>query len=133
MNKIFLKSMVIGLIAISLNAMSLNAISAPLSQSEITHLFSAKTAACIKSKDQSSCKTYMGDDGRVKRFTENTGKTRLGTWHASADNRLCIRWENKTKDLCFDINKNEDNTYNLDRKGKTKSVITGFVAGDTLK
>lgn len=128
MNKILLKTIVLGSVVLSFNTYA-----APLSQSEISNLFSAKTAGCIKTKDQSTCKTYMGKDGSVKRFTENTGKTRLGTWHASADNQLCIRWANKVKDLCFDINKNEDNTYNLDRKGKTKSVITGFTAGNVLK
>ena len=101
MNKTLLKIIILGS-----SVLSFNTFAEPLSQTEISNLFSAKTAGCIKTKDKSICQTYMGDDGSVKRFTENTGKTRLGTGHASANNQLCIRWEGKSKDLCFDINKN---------------------------
>jgi len=118
-------------IALSCALFSVNASADALSSAEITALFAGNTAACIKTKDDSKCETFMGAEGSVKRLTHSDGKTRLGTWHAT-DNQLCILWANKTKDLCFDIHKNADNSYNLDRKGKTKSVISGFVKGDTL-
>lgn len=128
MNNLLLKS-----ILLSSTLLSFNTMASPLTKLELNDLFASKTASCIKTKDQSTCLTYMGFDGSVKRLTHKDGKTRLGSWYSSEDNQLCIRWANKNKALCFDVIKNEDNTYNLDRKGKTKSVITGFKAGNLLK
>ncbi len=119
-------------IALSCALIFTNASADALSSAEITALFTGNTANCIKTKDQTICETYMGADGNLKRLTHSNGKTRLGTWHAT-DNQLCILWANKTKDVCFDIHKNADNNYNLDRKGKTRSIITGVTAGNTLK
>ena len=102
-----------------------------LSSQEITALFSGRTAECIKTKDNSTCDTFMSKQGDVKRHTHKDNKLRLGKWYADDNNQLCIQWQGKTKALCFTVNKNIDRTYNLDRKGKTKSTITGLSAGDT--
>lgn len=112
-------------------AVSLNVQAAALSGDDITSLFSGKTASCIKSKDQSTCLTFMSSDGKVKRLTNADGKTRLGTWNVT-NNQLCILWAKKKKDLCFDVVKQNDTEYLLNRKGKTKSIINGFSDGDTI-
>jgi len=111
---------------------SFNAQASALNTADITQLFSGKTAGCVKSKDQSICLTYMSTDGKVKRLTHSDGKTRLGTWEAVKD-KLCIQWTGKSKAICFDVVKKNDNEYLLNKKGKTKSVITGFTDGDTIK
>jgi len=112
-------------------AVSLNVQAAALSGDDITSLFSGKTTSCIKSKDQSTCLTFMSSDGKVKRLTNADGETRLGTWNVM-NNQLCILWDKKKKDLCFDVVKQNDREYLLNRKGKTKSIINGFSDGDTI-
>jgi len=104
-----------------------------LSKWEIILLFSGKTADCIKTKDKSTCVTFMGNNGEVTRLTHKDKKLRQGKWHADSDNHLCIKWQGKSKDLCFTVHSNEDGTYNLNKKGKTKSIISGFTTGDTTK
>jgi len=102
-----------------------------LSNAEIKALFAGKTSQCIKSKDFSTCDTYMGNDGKVKRFTHKDGKLKLGAWHANAD-KLCIKWRGKKSDLCFIVIENSNGTHRLVRRNKTKSVISGFIAGDSI-
>lgn len=101
-----------------------------LDQMQIKNLFGGYTASCLKTKDGSGCKTYMSTSGDVKRFMLDSNKTRTGTWHASSDNQLCIRWAGKTKDLCFVVKANEGKGYSLVRKGKVKSTIDAFERGD---
>jgi len=102
-----------------------------LSSEEITALFAGRTAECIKTKDNSTCDTFMNKQGDVKRHTHNDNKVRLGKWHADDSDQLCIHWQGKSKATCFTVMKNIDRTHNLNRKGKTKSIITGLSAGDT--
>ena len=103
-----------------------------LSSEEIKTLFAGNTSQCIKSKDFSTCDTYMGNDGEVKRFTHKDGKLKLGTWHASVDDKLCIKWQGKKSDHCFIVIENSNGTHRLVKRNKTKSVITGFTTGDTI-
>ena len=103
-----------------------------LSGQEIQSVFAGRTANCIKTKDDSLCNTFMSRDGKVTRHTMKDNKIRPGTWHASKGDQLCIRWKGKKKDSCFDIMSNGNGTYNLDKKGKTKSIITGLDAGNTI-
>ncbi len=100
-----------------------------LNSTEIIQAFSGNTSACIKEKDQTTCSTYMGERGQVKRHMHDSGKQRLGKWHA-AGHQLCILWEGKTRDLCFDIFKLENGHVQLIRKGKLKSTVTEFKPGD---
>lgn len=113
-----------------LTSMSLSVSAAEkLNSTEIIQTFSGNTSACIKEKDQSTCSTYMGEQGQVKRHMHDSGKQRLGKWHA-AGHQLCIMWQGKSKDLCFDIVKLENGHVQLIRKGKLKSTVTGFQYGD---
>jgi len=103
-----------------------------LSSEEIKTLFAGQTSQCIKSKDFSTCDTYMGNDGEVKRFTHKDSKLKLGTWRTSTDDKLCIKWQGKKKELCFIVIENSNGTHRLVKRKKTKSVITGFTTGDTI-
>ncbi len=100
-----------------------------LNSTQIIKAFSGKTAECVKTKDKSTCSTYMSERGQVKRHMRQSGKQRTGKWHA-AGHQLCILWSGKSKDLCFDIQKQGNGDLHLVRKGKVKSVITGFKNGD---
>jgi|GEM_PF-3665278 len=102
-----------------------------LSSEEIQAIFAGKTSLCIKSKDFSTCDTFMGTDGKVRRLTHKDGKLKLGAWHANVDNKLCIKWQGKKCDICFLVIENSNGTHRLVRRNKTKSVITGFITGDT--
>jgi hypothetical protein len=102
-----------------------------LSSEDIKTLFSGKTSECIKSKDFSICDTYMGNDGKLKRFTHKDGKLKLGTWRVNAD-KLCIKWQGKKSDICFLVIENSNGTHRLVRRNKTKAVVSGFIAGDSI-
>ena len=108
------------------------AVSDELNSEEIRTLFAGKTAKCIKTKDFSTCDTYMGEDGSVKRLTFKDGKIRLGTWEANNKNQLCITWEGRKRALCFIVIENRNGTHRLVKRNKTKSVIAGFEDGDTI-
>ena len=95
-------------------------------------LFAGKTAQCIKSKDFSTCDTYMGEDGEVKRFTHKDSKLKTGTWDTNDKNQLCITWKGKKRAQCFIVIENSNGTHRLVKRNKTKSVIAGFTEGNTL-
>ena len=101
-----------------------------LNSTQIIEVFSGRTSLCIKEKDQSGCSTFMSERGRVKRFTYKDKKQKTGKWHA-AGHQLCILWDGKTRELCFDIYETPKGEYQLFKKGKLKATVTGFEAGDT--
>lgn len=100
-----------------------------LNSTEIIEAFSGKTSMCVKARDQSTCVTYMGDDGQVKRLTHNDNIRKTGKWHA-AGHQLCITWTGKTRALCFDIYRDESGDFLLIRKGKLKATVKEFRDGD---
>lgn len=121
---------ILKVISVALVVFPMNVIGAEkLNSTEIIQAFSGKTSQCIKEKDKSTCSTYLGERGLVKRHMHDSGKQRLGKWHA-AGHQLCILWKGKSKELCFDIMKQDNGDLHLIKKGKLKSVVTGFKPGD---
>ena len=101
-----------------------------LNSTQILQLFSGHTAKCQKSKDQSTCNTFMGDRGQVKRLNHYDNKRKTGKWHA-AGHQLCIHWAGKKRESCFDVYQNADDSIQLFWKDKLKATIIGFDEGNT--
>lgn len=99
---------------------------------EVKLFFNGRTADCIKTKDDSTCATFFAKDGEVKRITHNDGKQRVGKWWVSDEGNLCVHWNGKKKPLCFVIKDPRDGTFQLVRKGKLKSIVTGAQPGNSL-
>ena len=99
---------------------------------EITLFFEGRTADCIKTKDNSTCATYFGEDGSVERYTYAAGQWRSGKWWIDAEERLVVQWEGRTKGLHFDVFDRGDGSWELVKGGKTVSVVAGVQPGNTL-
>lgn len=102
-----------------------------LTAGDIKPLISGKTTACLKTRDDSTCSTWFSEDGVVKRKMDADGKRKDGRWFVDDSDRLCILWDGKTKPLCLVVTRNDDQTYDLAKKGRHVSTITKFHAGNT--
>ena len=105
---------------------------AQVSGHEITSFLSGKTANCIKTSDESTCDTFFGKDGTIKRFTPDNGKTKTGKWWVDADGMLNVQFTGKKKPLVFKVVDPRDGTWKLLKGGSLKSLITGATPGDKL-
>lgn len=100
---------------------------------EISTFLTGKTASCVKTHDNSTCDTYFAQDGAIKRFTPDNGKTRTGKWWVDDKDMLHVQWTGKKKSLAFDVMDPRDGTWKLLKRGKLKSLITGATPGDQIK
>lgn len=105
--------------------------SEPLGRQEIIDLVREKTTECRKEKDQSMCSNFFTEKGVIKRIMHEDGKRRDGRWFMDDQTRLCILWDGKIKPLCFKVFKQADGSYNLIKKGKHITTITGVEDGNT--
>lgn len=125
----------IGLISaatlILLSTMVLAADQQPLDRKAIIDLVRGKTVECIKEKDQALCSNYFTPKGVVTRMMHADGKRKVGRWFLDDQERLCILWDGKIKPLCFTVYALEDGRYNLIKKGKHITTITGVEDGNT--
>lgn len=103
----------------------------PLARQEIIDLVREKTTECRKEKDQSMCSNYFTRKGVIKRIMHADGKRKDGRWFLDDQTRLCILWDGKIKPLCFTVFRQADGNYDLIRKGKHITTITGVEDGNT--
>ena len=103
----------------------------PLARKEIIELVRGKTTECRKEKDQSMCSNYFSEKGVIKRVMHADGKRKDGRWFIDDQTRLCILWDGKIKPLCFAVFEQADGSYNLIKKGKHITTITGVEDGNT--
>ena len=104
----------------------------PVNGYELKTFLNGKTAKCIKTSDNSTCDTYFADDGSIKRYTPSDGKTRQGKWWVDADGMLNVQWTGKKKPLKFSVVDTGEGHWQLLRRGKIKSLITGAQPGDHI-
>ena len=119
-------------LALAMLAGSAVAEPAPVGAYEIKLFLTGRTADCVKSSDDSTCDTYFGADGSVKRFTYEDRKLRLGKWWVDEEDHLCVQWEGKDKPLRFDVVDTGEGTWKLVKGGRVKADILGAQPGDTL-
>lgn len=105
--------------------------STQLTGDEVTALFTDKTQHCDQVGKDKTCKTYNAADGRVTRIMDADGVRRDGNWWVSDKGEYCLRWDEKKKDLCFTVFKQEDGSYHLFKKGKHKAIITKLLDGNS--
>jgi hypothetical protein len=103
----------------------------PLGRQEIIDLVRGNTTECRKEKDQSMCSNYFTKEGVIKRVMHADGKRKDGRWFLDDQTRLCILWDGKIKPLCFSVFEQADGNYNLIKKGKHITTITGIEDGNT--
>ena len=79
-------------------------------------------------------KTFYGSDGRVQSQSDS-GKTHSGKWWIEeGSNKRCVRWDNKPKDLCHFLERNNDGSYTLihGKKGNKLVEISTTMDGNQL-
>jgi len=103
----------------------------PLGRKAIIELVREKTVECVKEKDQALCSNYFTSKGVVTRMMHADGKRKVGRWFLDDQARLCILWDGKIKPLCFVVYAQPDGRYNLIKKGKHITTITGTEDGNT--
>jgi hypothetical protein len=116
-------------LAVAANADEAAAI--PLDRDEIIELVSEKTTECRKEKDGSLCSNYFSEDGVIKRVMHDDDARRDGRWFIDDEERLCILWDGKIKPLCFAVFEQDDGSFNLIRREKHITTITGVEDGNT--
>lgn len=104
-----------------------------LSGDEVKALFTDRTQYCLQEGKDKTCKTYNAPDGKVTRIMDADGARREGIWWVNEEQAYCVRWDGKTKDLCFAVFKQDDGTYHLWKGGKHKATITKFMDGNVEK
>lgn len=104
----------------------------PVGAFEIKLFFNGRTADCIKTKDDSTCDTYFGEDGRVQRYTHDDGKLREGRWWIDDQEQLVVQWDGRKRELHFQIFDRGDGTWELVKRGKVVSIVAGSQPGNTL-
>ena len=114
-----------------LSAAALAADTEPLGRKAITDLVRGKTVECVKEKDQALCSNYFTPKGVVTRMMHADGKRKVGRWFLDDQARLCILWDGKIKPLCFVVYGQPDGSYNLIKRGKHITTITGVEEGNT--
>jgi len=100
---------------------------------EVKLFLNGKTANCIKTKDNSTCDTYFAEDGSLKRFTPDDGKTKTGTWWVDEEGLLNVQWTGRSRSMRFNVMDPRDGTWQLVKGGKLMSLISGVRPGDQLK
>ena len=103
----------------------------PLGRKDIIDLVRGKTTECRKEKDQAMCSNWFSEKGVIKRVMHADGKRKDGRWFVDDQTRLCILWDGKIKPLCFFLFAQPDGSYNLIKKGKHITTITGTADGNT--
>jgi len=103
----------------------------PLDRKDIIDLVRGKTTECRKEKDQAMCSNWFSEKGVIKRIMAADGKRRDGRWFVDDQTRLCILWDGKIKPLCFTVFAQPEGSYNLIKKGKHITTITGVEDGNT--
>lgn len=103
----------------------------PLDRQEIIDLVMGKTVECRKERDQSLCSNYFTEQGVVTRIMHADGIRKVGRWFLDDQARLCILWDGKIKALCFSVYEQPDGSYNLIKKGRHITTITGVEDGNT--
>ena len=101
---------------------------------ELKDLVNDKTVDCRKEKDKSTCVNYFSAEGVLIQVRDN-GDRKDGRWFLDDSDRLCILWNGKIKPLCFVVTENDEDGYNMIRKGKHKSTMLKITDGnrDDLK
>lgn len=102
-----------------------------MGRQDIIDLVSEKTVECRKEKDQALCSNYFTHKGVVTRIMHADDKRKVGRWFLDDKTRLCILWDGKIKPLCFKVFAQPDGSYNLIKKGKHITTITGVEDGNT--
>ena len=102
-----------------------------LARGDIIQLLRGNTTECRKEKDQSMCSNYFTAKGVIKRIMHDDGKRRDGRWFIDDQSRLCILWDGKLKPLCFKVYAQPDGSYNLIKKGRHITTITGVEDGNS--
>ena len=101
---------------------------------ELKELVKDKTVDCRKEKDKSTCVNYFSPEGVLIQVRDN-GDRKDGRWFLDDSDRLCILWNGKIKPLCFIVTENDEDGYNMIKKGKHKSTMLKISDGnrDDLK
>ena len=103
----------------------------PLGRKDIIDLVRGNTVQCVKEKDQALCSNYFTPKGVVTRMMHADGKRKVGRWFLDDQARLCILWDGKIKPLCFIVYAQPDGSYNLIKRGRHITTITGVEDGNT--
>ncbi len=100
----------------------------PVSSEEIRDLFSGRVAVGQTGKGIEVTVKYL-PDGRLEGRLLHTNKLDLGKWWVPSDGTLCIQWNKwrKKQEICNQIEKEGDTVYRIDRKGRRKDDLNGWV------
>ena len=100
-----------------------------VSSSDIISVFSGMTLSSINERTKDEALTYFAENGVVKQSIKSLNLERKGKWHA-ANNQLCLHWENKESEYCFDSILFHNDIFYLFKDGKIESSVTNGVEGD---
>ena len=93
-----------------------------LKASEIKEVLTDQTFSALHIK-LGPAKVYYGADGSVRRVSDD-GSERKGKWWVDEDfNLRCVRWDDKDKNFCHYVEKNDDGTYTIVHSKKGTRIV----------
>lgn len=95
----------------------------------ITSAFSGRTIFTVNKRTNDEIRTYFAEDGTVKQSIYPEETRRTGKWHA-ANNQLCLHWDGKDSEFCFDSVLQYGDYLYLMKDGKIETIAKDFVEGD---
>ena len=100
-----------------------------LTSSDIISVFAGKTLYSINERTKDEILTYLSRDGVVKQAIKASNIQRTGKWHA-ANNQLCLHWEQKENEYCFDSILFHDESFYLFKDAKIETIVSDGIEGD---
>lgn len=100
-----------------------------LNSTDIITVFSGKTAFSVNERTSDEIRTYFAENGRVKQSIHPEDRQRRGKWHAAND-QLCLHWDNKPEEFCFDSILWNNYVFYFFKNGKIETIVEEYVEGD---
>lgn len=100
-----------------------------LDSTEIISVFAGYTIYTTNQRTKDSILTFLDQNGTVKQSIQSAGVQRTGKWHA-ANNQLCLHWDKKPKEFCFDKVLFHDKLFLLIKSGKIETTVVKTQMGN---
>jgi hypothetical protein len=100
-----------------------------LTSTDIIAVFAGKTLYSVNERTKDEVLTFLSKDGAMKQSIKSLNIQRTGKWHPAND-QLCLHFENKDSEYCFDSILFHDDIFYLFKDRKIETVVNDGVEGD---